>query len=535
MEKMEKVDAGERLNVHYLKAVEEVNGEVVVNNYRIPRPQDAILKLKEMRDDETKTLLDMQAFAETILGPTERNFAYSYVYPNEYSEKLYGNTECPQFLSNQEYLDYVKDLDKKFREKWQEKRNEAEEQGRSFNVPEDEYVRENVETLLSAGKKSFYRDFRLYVCARYYWIARRELMERPEIKMCSTDRHGWPDANKRFQAYKINDDVTISVFTNFAYGNSTYFFLGLTYKGIDILPYSFLVKYYYVKELDVMHYTRNYARERSSWGRALQFVADVSNLAKRDPDRFVREWVQGEVDKMVDGLRVIVSAPRDEMERIVDFYKHYDSAIKKDYISVRNIDSRVHNMFSDEAIKAVLPDELAIVWKAEKITAALNCLEKVAKLAPVYPKVVERIAEVRQMSVDSIPQFDATVNKIERDVADREKNVESLTIDANVLAGKMKPHQDEIQRLKNAFIAAHTDANGECMYEGWVLGNHLARINNNYVDCHPEYSEMCKKYNALIKEIKVKQREINMRNTLSLSLIECRKRILAEKSTAIAA
>lgn len=534
IERINAVKLGMVLNVHYLKAVEEIDGRVVVSNYRIRRPVNAIAHLKAIRDDDTKTLADMCEFAGTVLAPSERNFSYSYVYPNDYDDRFCVDAVCPELIGARQYWEMVNKLEEALHAEWAEAVENARAQGRKFTCSEGDYVRDNKQCRLQKKKDCFFDDFRTYVSAKYYLAARKELMTRPGVKMCSTDRHGWPDMNKRFQAFEINEDVKVSVFTNFAYGHSTYFFLGLTYKGIDILPYSFLVKYYYVKDLDVIRYTRNYANERDSWKRALKFVADIANLAKSDPEGFVREWVRGEVDKMVNGLRCIAKAPRAEMERIVKSFKIYDKEVKKEYISVRNIDTMTHSMLADDAIKAVMPDELAVVWKAEKMVAVLNCLTSVAKLAPIYPDVVNRISEVRRMSAASVPEFNGLVSKINREISERERVIDAIRRRVAAVERRMKPHQDEIQRRKEAFIAANT-VNGECRYEGWVLNNHLARINNNYELEHPEYSEMCRKREVRLKKIKEKLSEVRMRKALADSLVFCCERITGSTSFAAVA
>ena len=53
--------------------------------------------------------------------------------------------------------------------------------------------------------------------------------------MWSTDTRGWSDFS-----YKVTDDVTITLGTNFGFGSAAYFKLNLRYKGINILPNGFI-------------------------------------------------------------------------------------------------------------------------------------------------------------------------------------------------------------------------------------------------------------------------------------------------------
>ena len=104
--------------------------------------------------------------------------------------------------------------------------------------------------------------------------------------MYSTDTLGWSDFT-----YKVTDDVTITIGTNFGYGQSSYFHLGLCYKGIDVLPYSFVTKYYYANMADIIRYTRLYEVKHDSWNVAFEFVERMANLATANPDAFIEETI----------------------------------------------------------------------------------------------------------------------------------------------------------------------------------------------------------------------------------------------------
>jgi hypothetical protein len=113
------------------------------------------------------------------------------------------------------------------------------------------------------------------------------------------------------QSFLITDDIEIKIHTNFGFGWSSYFYLGLTYKGIKILPYSFFVKYYYADRRDIARYTRLYSTEHESWNYAFNFVENVAEQAAEGDESFATEFIMNEVNEMVYCLRRILNNPKD--------------------------------------------------------------------------------------------------------------------------------------------------------------------------------------------------------------------------------
>ena len=100
--------------------------------------------------------------------------------------------------------------------------------------------------------------------------------------MLSTEDIGWTSYE-----YKANEDVVIFIHTNFGYGNSSYFFLNMRYKGIDILPYTSIVHYYKANIVDLCRHTRQYSMKRDSWNVAFNLVVEAANMAKNNPEKLL--------------------------------------------------------------------------------------------------------------------------------------------------------------------------------------------------------------------------------------------------------
>lgn len=100
----------ELVNVHYLLAIEQSESGVRMVRHSIPRPYDELVHLQTLRDDDASTLLDMYAFASGILSKNERMNAYSYVYPREYNDEMYGDVVCPEIRTSEEYHELLNDI-----------------------------------------------------------------------------------------------------------------------------------------------------------------------------------------------------------------------------------------------------------------------------------------------------------------------------------------------------------------------------------------------------------------------------------------
>ena len=124
-----------------------------------------------------------------------------------------------------------------------------------------------------------------------------------------------------------------------------------------------LVKYYYANSVDLARYTRRYKVERASWKRTLDFVAKVANFAMREPENFVKVWVKKEILETVRGLREIVQLNRQTAPGYIGQFYNQDGETPE-YIKVRNITPDEQSQYK------VYPWEMAMAWRAEKITSS---------------------------------------------------------------------------------------------------------------------------------------------------------------------
>lgn len=102
--------------------------------------------------------------------------------------------------------------------------------------------------------------------------------------------------------YQVNDDVAVDIKTNFGYGGSSYFYLRLTYRDLPIRPYSTWVEYRNANLFEQFEFWRNYEVDNASWFSALRDCRDAANLAIKDRNAFLEEYVVKELTSLIGRL-----------------------------------------------------------------------------------------------------------------------------------------------------------------------------------------------------------------------------------------
>lgn len=119
----------------------------------------------------------------------------------------------------------------------------------------------------------------------------------PDLLAFSHRQGGW----KTFE-WQFNADIKFQVRTNFGYGNSSYFFLLNFYKGYQLTPYSYYVRYRYAQVADICRYTNSYPVQYSAWRDAMLDTISFYNAVVLQQDTHVLNWIKGHLKGMLDGL-----------------------------------------------------------------------------------------------------------------------------------------------------------------------------------------------------------------------------------------
>lgn len=456
----------ERINVNYIGVVStESDNKMLYKHVPIENNYSELMaKLEDMAKNDNRTVLDMQAYFEELFPKNSSSKWYNYCHPYAYNSSYIDGVRYPRLYSYSEYQDVIRELQTE-----DSKRNKAKEL-----------------------RKGFAQQCHRYIEAYCYNNQINQLQRSENCKMYSTETIGWTN-----YSYKINEDIEIQLSSNFGFGNASYFIVGLTYKGIEILPYSMTVNYYIADMADIMRYTRKYYVESSSWDIALDFVATAANNAMQNPEGFVSKWIVNEIEEMLSGLRRIAKNPSSYFKCLLK------NSSLNNLVFVRNISNYDVNRYK------IYPHEMEIAKQAEKISGAMMLLEKLEVLTTIYPKVVEVINEIKEISSSLIPNFETKVIQIREQVALKLDELDALKTKKESIESECKPNFDEIAKMTELRTKE--------------TGKHVAEyiIRHEYEQNHYDFKIKYEKIQELSKKINDIQSDIINRESFSDEISDC--------------
>lgn len=472
-----------KINIDYIGVVKESNGKYTFEQMPIIESVELKKQLQAMCKNPNRTLLDMQD--ALAMGVKNDKRAYSCCLPYHYSSSYIDYVSYPKEVTFDDYQAKIKAHTEKIRE----------DVKNSTSVPDSEKDSE-IEKRIKAYEKQLKEAFMIpairYIEAMDFGITRVHIKEQSSIKMMSHEFIGWT-----ILEYKINEDLTITVRTNFGYGSSSYFFVNVCYKGIDLLPYAATVNYYYANMQDIIAYTRNYQVKRESWQKALYEVADWSDKTKAGIEQFAYEWLQNEITEMMDGLQYIKRTPRLALDDIVK----KGSSDQDSLVSVRNISA------DETKIYSAYPDELALVFKVEKISNALRLLTKLKEASIIYEEATQAIEDIKELNIAILPEIQKAVERLNIEITNKKQELVQTKCELEEAEEKKAPMSDKLEEIFQWLKSRKNNMS-------WDECNKLEdRLRKSYIKKYPEYAitiKHIKKLSELCSNIKNEIRDRKM-------------------------
>lgn len=482
------------VNQDYLCLINVENGVTCFEKVDIPQSEELVSALEQMSLNPNQTVMDMQSRMNLAFPPASRGYI-NYISPSPYYASYVCGTSYPASRTLEEYHAELESKSQQYSEEFEHKfaTLKKEDPGLFFQRQCD-YLDIKMKEYAETVKKSYLNSARRFIMARNYTITLNAMKKRPGVRMYSTDTLGWSDFT-----YKVTDDVTITIGTNFGYGQSSYFHLGLRYKGIDILPYSFVTRYYQANMADIIRYTRLYEVEHDSWNVAFEFVERMANLAASNPEAFINETVVNEVNEMVGGLRALLASPR----RFMDAYAGQAGlTLRCNYVTVRNM------YRSERSTYEAYPHEMITAVKAEKITGALDFLDNLRKLSERVPGIGDAAEQICEMASGIIPEIESMMKRLDAELAVLDSRLEAKGKELEQVKAEMKPHQDEIERLYEEAKKKNENATRYSIWE-------------EYGKQHEDYLQLSSQCTALEMEIGKLENERRHRSSFRTRLGKC--------------
>ena len=412
--------------------------------------------------------------------------AYDCCLPYSYSSSYIGCVCYPQMLRFDEYKAGKRQIEEQIRRRYAESGPFINQAMMPTEIAQEE---KRYEEQL---KSTFLTQAIRYVEAVDFTATSSKLKEQPTIRMMSHEKIGWKEI-----LYKISKDLDIKVMTNFGYGSSSYFFVNVCYKGIDLLPYSQLVRYYYAQMADIIAYTRSYNTERESWLVALDFVADIGNRTQQGDSSFAHNWLEHEITEMLEGLNKIRQNPKRVLEDVKD------RKIKSDGLC------SVRNLFGNDLERyQIYPEELAIVFKAEKITNALRFIDKLQKAKTIYQPAEDAIRIIQHHNREIASEIEENIEKIHREIDELQAQLDKKNIELDVCSKAIMKHEEALDTLyeKNPDTARQ-------------------KIRQAYAIQFPEYTRLQEEQALLERTVSKLERNLYYRRNFMTRLQQCHTHI----------
>lgn len=511
-------------NVDHILVLRKTEDDLLsVEKVQIEHPKEVLDKLSDFENRSCYDIFDVVRYVGQL--DFDKMSKFSYCWPYEYSRAyvMAASVRPMMQLSNEHVLiefdtqkwksAYEKDLSSV---KHRVELEYAAKKRPGFKMERFEYLRyvSNLESEMRRKirqeqdarraeiKNEYIDEVRRAIYGMCYYQKLSQI--KPSVLMYSSENIGWYNPD-----YVIADGVKVSVRTNFCYGKSAYFHVNLKYKGINILPYSDIITYYWSNMMDNVRYTKDYEPNRSNWKYALPFIQDISNLIATDSDKFEKEWIIDNVEAMMAGLVTI-------NDNIKEYYSKLEAARRKEeldrgegvseekIIRYRSIDDWVVKRYK------IYEHETLLVVQVDKLSAALSLLEDLSTIRNIYSPIVGHMRTIVGYNEKVLPAINACLEDLERKLADLGVRLESAL-------KQQESAKNEMQIIK---IEIDKELEESCdEYQKWSTMN-INRINmlRNHCEKNGHYVELEKQCCQLTEEINKVRTEKSQRESFARHL-----------------
>lgn len=431
--------------------------------------------LKTTLENPNMSVLDLQD--QMMMEFKEGNRPYiSYLSPYSYGSSYVDGVVFPQLIT---YDKYKEDLQKEeesiiaYNKRVCKYLQDTEGED-AYQAKVEENTEKDIEKYIRKRKEKYYTDALRYIHA-YNYKTKLSLCESDtDNVMYSKESIGW-----RCYEYKVNEDVKIYVNTNFGYGYASYFTLGLMYKGIDILPYTSMINYYYADMRDILRWIRNYNTQSESWNLAFDFVEETANQAVTDPDKFCDKFLKNEINSMLAGLADVIANPEAFLNKFATMTSEdNDSGL---------ITVRAH-MYEDEKSKfKVYPYEMSVAFMAEKIMNALMFLHNLESVSTVYLPAQNAVLKVKEIATTGLPKVKECADEMIPQLNNLREVLNKIDTELERITPDIKVHEDSITA-----IVEKRNKKGESVS--------FYTVEQEYRSTHLEYSNLCVEKKKLVDE-----------------------------------
>lgn len=328
-----------------------------------------------------------QEYFNYCVGLADR---YIPIIPLDINQKIISIVEKKSLL-DKVHLDYKKDIENEQLDKYlKDHRLEKLNKGYSNNSTE--------------LKKELCNYIMLWIHAYRFLKARQQLLSMNKNVVAFSHRYqGWSKPRQ-----KINEVLDIEFKTNFGYGNSSYFYLLIIYKGIKIFPYMDWINYKYAAASEMETYSERFHKkvvkekvykgkkvsteqlviEQEFWEQAFNSLVVACNVSERSSEEFIDTYI-------ISALQGLVSA----LESIID---EDDAILNNKY---RDFE---FGFTAFDALKDPMRSVKLMSVKGSMISKTLDFIGEITKLEEIV-NVSSYVDDIESLNIRILPMLEKTI------------------------------------------------------------------------------------------------------------------------------
>jgi len=308
---------------------------------------------------------------------------------------------------------------------------------------------------------------------------------------------GWND-----RPHLLTKDFSFKFSTNFGFGNSSYFYITLKFKGIYITPFTDWINYDFVQLSEVKRYSKSFGKQvplnifngenerrykpvidNYDWFEAMGYVKESFNLYQKNEKKFIEKYIINECEKMIKGLERIVNNTKiyliDENQKRYNFdiKGHYLMEFKGErisgslefinrileYKSILPINDFIERIESfNETLKPILKNEIELI------------LSELKELNTEFIEIERELDSVK----DEFKEYKKEIRKIKREISKSDK-IKLYLVDEEQVIKKIKKTNPEYEK----FIKTYEKVEHKHKILNEKIKN-LNRIRKNIKDYH---------------------------------------------------
>jgi hypothetical protein len=357
----------------------------------------------------------------------------------------------------------------------------------------------NIEEEIFKLQYELEKEFALWVRAYNIEKTYRKCFDDKQILTFSHRINGWSNPE-----YKLSENFTVELKTNFGFGSASYFYVKLKYKNIEITPFSDWIAYEIAKFSEIIRYTKSFADrllkgiyngkrvyeqkiENSNWQVAIDYAKTACNVSLKDEVDFVRKYIIDECEKMVEGLENIYSVS--EFTFKCEHELHY------------KIDKAGHQLME---------------FRGEKISGALDFISKILEF--------DKIAEIKSF----ITRIENVNRKIQPLLVVELKNIKLKLADLNAELAILKPKYLKLVADNQNYIKQKNE-----LKDQMIISKELdleffdnEKLHKAFLDKFPEFEDFEKQFTIVKKSYNILAEQIQNFNKLFKNITTYNLKIL---------